>query len=350
MRGLKRARLQGREGGEVRCLVCERRCLLEEGRKGSCGNYANLGGTLYHVGYGELSHLESRPIEVKPLFHYWPGSTALTYSNYGCNFYCPWCQNHGISFSWPPKGSMLIEPAALVSLAVIKSDDGISASLNEPATNFDFVVEASELALEMGRYSMVVTNCYFTLEALRELLRAGVDGWSINIKGCPEMAAKKVLPHVNHEVVFRNAREVLEAGGHVEMVYLVVTGANDSESCFEWILDKHLSYLGPEVPLHVNRYFPANRWREPPTDVSLLLKFRREAIREGVDFVYVGNLFVSELESTYCPRCGKLLIRRRSNRFVSSNLTREGDRWACPRCGRRIPMRGEVMAAPARPR
>ncbi|MDW8035203.1 MAG: radical SAM protein, partial [Candidatus Korarchaeum sp.] len=258
MSELRKARLQEREGSKVRCLVCERRCLLEEGRRGSCGNYANTGGKLYHLGYGKLSHLESRPIEIKPLFHYWPGSTALTYSSYGCNFYCPWCQNHEISFSWPLEGSRAIKPSELVSLASIKGDHGISASLNEPAVNFDFVVDASELAVGRGLYSMIVTNCYFTLEALRELLRVGVDGWSIDIKGCPEVAERKVLPHINHEIVFRNAREVLRAGGHVEMVYLVVTGANDTESCFEWVLDKHISHLDPEVPLHINRYFPAN--------------------------------------------------------------------------------------------
>ncbi|MEM3371965.1 MAG: radical SAM protein [Candidatus Korarchaeum sp.] len=344
MRGLREARLWREEDDKVRCLVCERGCLLAEGRKGSCGNYANVGGKLYHTGYGKLSYLESRPIEIKPLFHYWPGSTALTYSNYGCNFYCPWCQNHEISFSWPPERAREFSPSELVALAKVRGDYGISASLNEPATNFDFVLDASELASRDGLYSMVVTNGYLTLEALRELIRAGVDGWSIDIKGCPEMAAKRLLPHVNHEVIFRNAREVLGAGGHVEMVYLVVTGANDSEGCFDWILDKHISYLDPEVPLHINRYFPANRWREPQTGVSLLLELRRRAMEEGLSFVYVGNLFSPELESTYCPSCGKLLMRRQFNRLTFVRLTHDGGSWRCPSCGRGIPVRGKIAA------
>ncbi|RDD53029.1 MAG: radical SAM protein [Candidatus Korarchaeota archaeon NZ13-K] len=341
MTGPREARLQRREDGRVRCLVCERACLLGDGMTGSCGNYANFGGTLYHSGYGKLSHLESRPIEIKPLFHYWPGSTALTYSNYGCNFYCPWCQNHEISFSWPPKDAPRFEPSDLVNLARIRGDEGISASLNEPATNFDFVMDASELASKWGLYSMVVTNGYFTLEALRELIRAGVDGWSIDIKGCPEMASIRVLPHVNHELVFRNAREVLRAGGHVEIVYLLVTGANDTEACFEWIIDKFLEYLSPEVPLHLNRYFPANRWREPPTELGLLLRLRERAIREGLSYVYVGNVWSPELESTYCPRCGRLLIYR-PGRAVRFDLIREGNSWRCPRCGRVIPIRGRI--------
>jgi pyruvate formate lyase activating enzyme len=335
------SRLQRKYEDHLECLVCERRCKIREGMRGACGNYANINGSLYHVGYGKLSYIESRPIEIKPLFHYWPNSTALTYSNYGCNFYCPWCQNHEISFRWPPEVPE-VKPSYLIDLAKRRGDHGISASLNEPATNFDFVLEASELAKDSGLYSMVVTNGYFTLEALRELLNAGTDGYSIDIKGCPEMAERKILPHVNHDIIFRNAREVIEEGGHVEIVYLVVTGANDFESCFNWIVDKHLS-LGPDVPLHINRYFPANRWREPETDLKKLLDFRERAMREGINFVYVGNVWDPDLESTFCPKCGKLLIRRRMCRVTHFSLIQEGGKWRCPRCGAEIPMRGKFI-------
>ena len=339
----KAARLQRKRDEAVECLVCERNCFIPEGRKGGCGNYANIGGVLYHIGYGKLSHLESRPIEVKPLFHYWPGSTALTYSNYGCNFYCPWCQNSGISFSWPPEDGKLIKPEEIVKLAKLRGDEGISASLNEPTTNFDFVLEASELAVNEGLYSMMVTNGYLALEALRELLRAGVDGWSIDVKGCPEMAERRILPHVNHELVFRNAREILREGGHVEIVYLVVTKANDTIDCFEWVLDKFLSYLNASVPLHLNRYFPAHRWGEPATEVKLLLEMREIALKFGIEFVYIGNLWDPELESTRCPRCGKLLIYRRFNRALESRLRREGETWKCPYCGKEIPIKGKII-------
>lgn len=340
---IPQARLQRKRDSGVECLVCERRCLIAEGMTGSCGNYANIDGVLRHIGYGKLSHLESRPIEIKPIFHYWPGSSALTYSNFGCNFYCPWCQNSEISFSWPPKGSGKFKPEEIVKLAKLRGDSGISASLNEPSTNFDFVLEASEFAVREGLYSMIVTNGYLTMEALRELLKAGVDGWSIDVKGCPEMAERKILPHVSHEIIFRNAREILNSGGHVEIVYLVVTKVNDSITCFEWILDKFLSYLSPSVPLHINRYFPANRWREPATEVRLLLELKERAIKAGIEFVYVGNIWDPELESTRCPNCGKLLIYRRYNRALKSNLRREGGTWRCPDCGRAVPIKGRVL-------
>jgi len=102
------ARLYERLDGEVvKCLVCERRCKLAKSSRGVCKNYVNLDGKLMHVGYGILSAVESRPIEIKPFFHYWPNSTALTFSGYGCNFYCPWCQNNHLSFSDPLKMSRL---------------------------------------------------------------------------------------------------------------------------------------------------------------------------------------------------------------------------------------------------
>ncbi|PUA32320.1 MAG: hypothetical protein B7O98_06575 [Zestosphaera tikiterensis] len=104
--------------GVIKCLVCERRCLLTPGRKGVCRNYLNVEGRLEHLGYGRLSAVKSRPIEVKPLFHYWPGSTALTYSTWGCNFYCPWCQNFYLSFNHPRDNDPVINPERLVEEAL----------------------------------------------------------------------------------------------------------------------------------------------------------------------------------------------------------------------------------------
>ncbi|MEM3969593.1 MAG: radical SAM protein, partial [Thermofilum sp.] len=116
---MKKARLWSLlEDGRVQCLVCERRCLIRPGAKGACGNYVNVGGELFHLGYGRLSALESRPIELKPLFHYWPNSTALTFSSYDCNFHCPWCQNYHLSFRMPDISQPVFSPEKLVELAV----------------------------------------------------------------------------------------------------------------------------------------------------------------------------------------------------------------------------------------
>ena len=302
-----------------------------------------------HVGWGRLSAAESRPIEIKPLFHYWPNSTALTFSGWGCNFLCPWCQNWLLSWTRVRGDEPVVPPEKLVEWARVSGDEGLCASFNEPATLFDYLLDLAPLARKAGLYMSLVTNGYFTLRAVDMLVEAGWDGWSIDIKGCPRASREhpSVLPGVDHEHVFRVARRVLDNGGHVEMVYLVVTGFN--EECAEWIIGKHLDYLGPDVPLHVNRYYPANRWDKPPTRVETLLAVARRARREGIRYVYVGNVGDPELETTRCPRCGKVLIVREGYRVTYWGLVKEGGKYRCPRCGQAIPIRGEYVGPkPAR--
>jgi len=333
------------DGGRVRCEVCEHRCRILPGSRGACGNYVNIGGELFHLGYGRLSAVESRPIELKPLFHYWPNSTALTFSGYGCNFHCAWCQNYHLSFTLPREEQAVLPPGELVELAVRSGDEGLSASFNEPAVSFDYLIDAAEYASKAGLYFMVVTNGYFTERAVRMLLELGVDGWSISVKGCRGMG--RALRNIDFEVPFRNARIVREGGGHVEIIYLVVTNTNDYEECYGWIIEKHLSYLGEETPLHINRYFPAYAWREPPTPVSKLLEIHGEAKRAGVKYVYVGNLHEPRFETTYCPNCGKPVVVRSGYRVVDWGLEKRNGSWRCRFCGYPIPVRGEYVPGKA---
>ncbi len=336
----RRARLfQPLDNGAIKCLVCERQCVIPIGGKGVCGNYANIDGELIHVGYAKISAVESRPIEIKPLFHYWPNSTALTFSGWGCNFYCPWCQNHFLSFRHPQPNDPEIPPKKLVEQALRNGDQGLCASFNEPTTLFDYLIDVFELGKRHGLYGTIVTNGYLTPKAIEMLVEAGVDGWSIDIKGCPGM---KVLSYVDHEKVFRNAKLVKDLGGHVEMVYLVVTDVNDHEECYKWIIEKHLDYLGPETPLHINRYYPAHLWHKPPTPLHKLMEIANYAKRMGIEYVYIGNVHDPELETTKCPKCGKVLIYRRWYRVEAVTLSYSDGRYRCPRCGREVPIKGKI--------
>ncbi|MEM4484813.1 MAG: radical SAM protein [Sulfolobales archaeon] len=326
----------------IQCLVCERRCMMRNGSTGICKNYANINNELYHLGYGALSAVESRPIEIKPLYHYWPNSTSLTFSGYACNFYCPWCQNHHISFVRTiPQNKEIIPPEKLVKLAIESGDEGLCASFNEPATIFDYLIDVFSLGRKRGLYSTIVTNGYLTQRAIDMLVESGVDGWSIDIKGCPMM--RRALASIDHEIIFRNARRILDQGGHVEMVYLVVTNTNDFEECYKWIIYKHVEILGENIPLHVNRYYPANYWKELSTPVEKLYRIAEEARRNGVEYVYIGNIGDPELETTRCPKCGKILVRRFMYRVVYFRLDRTGGEYRCPRCGYKIYMRGAYI-------
>ena len=314
-------------------------CVVAPGMRGFCRNRVNIDGELYVEPYGVLSAVESRPIEIKPFFHYWPGSTALTFSGWGCSFKCPWCQNYHLSQRDPDStAGVHLSPTSLVEQALRVGDEGICGSFNEPTIHLEYMLEAAEEASRKGLYSTIVTNGYMSRKALRKLLDAGVDGYSIDIKGCPE-TYKKILS-ANPEVVFGNAKYALENNGHVEMVFLVVTGANDSWECIEWVLSKHIEILGPETPLHINRYYPANRWREPPTSIDLLLRIAERAREIGIEYVYVGNIADPSLETTRCPKCGKTLIVRYLYSIVEYRLGRDK---RCPRCNNKIPIKGEYV-------
>jgi len=330
----------------LRCNVCERRCILKKGQRGLCGNYMNINGELYNVGYGLLSAIESRPIEIKPFFHYWPGSSSLTFSFWGCNFLCPWCQNYHLSKKKPniDVGDRFT-PEEVVKLALKHRDEGLCASFNEPTVGFDFLVEVFELGKKHGLYSTIVTNGYMTLRALEELINAGVDGFSTDIKGCPETYRKFIGASNGAEVVLRNMRKALDLGAHVEMVFLIVTGANDDEDCIKWVIEKVADILGPDVPLHINKYYPAYMYHEPSTSISTLIWAYEYAKSIGLKYVYIGNIGPgSEYENTYCPKCGKLLIRRWGTEIVEYNLN--GNR--CPRCNEKILIRGRRVMKSSR--
>jgi len=320
----------------VKCLVCERGCVIGVGLTGFCGNFANIAGKLYDIGYGLLSAVEPRPIEIKPFFHYYPGSWALTFSGWSCNFKCPWCQNYHLSTIHPdPEKSLRVKPLELVREALKLDQDGLCASFNEPTIHANFLVDLGVEALKHDLYLTVVTNGYMTLSVLRSLLEAGYTGFSIDIKGCPETYRKYFGGDPG--VVFRNAKFVVDHGGHVEMVYLVIPGVNDSRECYEWIVEQHLKYLGPKIPLHVNRYYPAYKFAAPPTPMEKLLEIHRYARSAGLEFVYIGNIPDERYQDTICPNCCRSLIVRRGYSVLEYRV----DGGKCPFCGYEIPIYGE---------
>ena len=296
-----------------------------------------MDGTLLTLVYGDLSALESRPIEIKPFFHFWPGSTALTFSTWSCNFDCPWCQNHDLSKAEPnPKNNHFFSAEKIVNLAMHQQDTGLCASFQEPTLLTEWALPVFRLASEKGLYACYVSNGYMTLEALRLLRDAGMTGLKIDVKGDKEVY-QKYCGGADVEKVWRNAHEAKKMGFHVEIVNLVITGVNDDEECLEWIIKKHLKTVGKETPLHFTRYSPAYKFTNPPTDVETLENAYRMAKNEGVVYPYLGNVEGHKYENTYCPKCGTTLIQRFGHTITQYEVT---DDKKCPRCGQLIPITG----------
>ena len=322
----------------VKCGLCERRCVIPNGRRGFCKTRLNVDGELYTLVYGDLSALESRPIEIKPFFHYWPGSTALTFSTWSCNFECRWCQNHHLSRRAPnPAKASFTHPEKVLNQALISGDKGLCASFQEPTLLTDWALQLFKAGRERGLYCCYVSNGYMTLQALKLLKDSGMDGIKIDMKGDGEVY-RKHCGGVDVEKVWRNIREAKRMGLHVEVVNLVVTGVNDDESCLTWIIERHLKEAGAETPLHFTRYYPAYKFSNPPTEIGTLERAYEMAKKAGVQYPYIGNVPGHKYENTYCPRCGELLIKRFGYTIVKYRVT---SKKRCPKCGQRIPIVGE---------
>jgi len=326
-------------GYKVKCGLCERRCVIEPGNRGTCKTRMNVDGVLLTLVYGDLSAIESRPIEIKPFFHYWPGSAALTFSTWSCNFDCIWCQNHHLSKVEPnpPKASHFFSQEKILNLAIHNGDNGLCGSFQEPTLLTEWALPLFESGLKKGLYSCFVSNGYLTLEALKHLKKAGMDGLKIDIKGDKE-TYKKYCGGTDVEKVWRNAHEAKKMGFHMEIVNLVVTDVNDDEECLHWVIKQHLKSVGPETPLHFTRYFPAYKFSNPPTKVETLEKAYEMAKKAGVLYPYIGNVEGHKYENTYCPKCGETLIQRLGSTITKYKIT---DDKKCPGCSQSIPIIGK---------
>jgi len=348
------ARLQEPSGDKVRCLTCERRCELADGQVGWCRTRENRAATLYTLIYGAVSSLSCNPIEKKPLYHFYPGSVALTAGSWSCNLACPWCQNWDISKQPPfgctqgmpfggvypepsrgaqgmPSGGEFIPPDEFVARARRHGCQGTSISFNEPTLSLEWSLELFPLAREAGLYNTFVTNGTMTEAALQLLVEAGLGGMNVDVKGDEEAVDEYCGADV--EVVWRNCRRARALGVWVELTTLVIPSVNDDDECLEGIARRIVTDLGPETPWHLSRYHPAYRFTAPPTPVATLERAREIGRRAGLRYVYLGNVPDHPGEHTFCPNCGTILARRGLLQLLHCDVTPNGH---CPHCGQEI--------------
>ncbi len=333
---IREARLQepAGDGHKVRCLTCERRCKLADGQVGWCRTHRNRDGTLYTLIYGAVSSLSCNPIEKKPLYHFYPGSVALTAGSWSCNFACPWCQNWDIS-KQPPSGGQFISPGEFIPRARELRCQGTSISFNEPTLSLEWSLEVLPLAREAGLYNTFVTNGYMTPAALELLVEAGLDGMNVDVKG--NAAAVDKYCQADVEIVWRNCRRARELDVWVELTTLVIPSVNDSAETLRAIAERIEAELGSDTPWHLSRYHPAYRFTAPSTPVETLERAREIGLQAGLRYVYLGNMPGNipghPGEHTFCPNCGTILAQRGLLRLLHCDVTPEG---RCPHCGQEI--------------
>lgn len=328
---VREALLQEPVGNRVRCLTCERRCLLVEGGLGWCRTRRNRGGKLFTLTYGAVSSLAANPIEKKPLYHFRPGTRCLTAGSWSCNFGCPWCQNWQISKRPPPPAGDYVPPEQFVETALRTGCEGTSISFNEPTLSLEWSLEVFRLARRRGLYNTFVTNGYMSDTALELLAEAGLDAMNVDIKGDAE-AVRKHCKQVAADRIWSNCRAARHLGIHVELTTLVIPAVNDAEDVLGEIARRIVAELGRDTPWHVTAYHPAWRFQAPPTSRAALERALRAGREAGLHYVYVGNMPRHPAQSTYCPGCGAPLVVRSDMSLIRSDI--RGNR--CPWCRHRI--------------
>jgi pyruvate formate lyase activating enzyme len=318
-----------KEGDKVRCSLCPHSCLIADGKRGLCGVRENRAGVLYSLIYGLASSIHPDPIEKKPLFHFLPGSTSISFGSIGCNLFCLHCQNYSISRARIGDLDLTrIAPEDVVRYARRFEAKSVSWTYNEPAIWHEFTTMASKVAHESGLKTNYVTNGFIQEAPLREL-KGVIDAMNIDVKAFRESFYKEIC-RGRLAPVLRACEIALELGIHVELTYLIIPERNDSEEeirdfC-KWVVDSMRS----DVPVHFSAFHPDYKMADlPRTSDHSMLKAYGIAKKEGIEFVYLGNVYAGDKDDTFCPKCSARVIERDGFWIKSTNL--KGNK--CGKCG-----------------
>ena len=315
--------------GKIKCILCRHYCQLKEGQVGICGVNKNENGELKNLVYSHPSALNVDPVEKKPLFHFLPGTLALSLGTVGCNFACPFCQNWGISQSKNIDKSISISPAQMVELAKKYKCSSIAHTYNEPTIFYPYAKDIGVLAKEQGIKNIFVSNGFESPAVVKDMA-SWLDGANIDLKSWDEKYYKKVLKG-GLEAIKDTLRLLVSKGIWVEVTTLLIEGDNDSQKELEEMAAFIADELGRFVPWHLSAFHPDYKMRDHDyTKIETLRKAHDIAKKAGLYYVYLGN--VSLPEDTFCPKCGELLIDR-SGYNVTLNKIQNGK---CPKCGREI--------------
>ena len=280
------------EERKVQCAVCNHRCVISEGHRGICGVRENQQGLLYAMNYGLTVSAAIDPIEKKPLYHFLPGTRIYSFAAVGCNLRCSWCQNWQISQSPKPNRLVVgteVSPEEHVDRALKYRCPSIAYTYSEPTVFLEYALETMKLAREKGLKNVWVTNGYMSSETL-QLIIPLLDATNVDYKGPREGVYEKYCG-ATAEPILDNLKTIHEAGVHLEITTLIVPGVNDKPEQLEEIAQSLVLKLGPDVPWHISRFFPA--WKMPDTEVTPLATLelgRTIGQKAGMKYIHIGNV------------------------------------------------------------
>lgn len=321
--------------GRLQCDLCPRECRLHEGQRGLCFVRGREQDQMWLYSYGRSSGFCVDPIEKKPLNHFLPGSSVLSFGTAGCNLACKFCQNWDISKA--RETDLLSGHAAPEQLAQTAQRLGcrsIAFTYNDPVIFLEYAVDCADAARELGIRPVAVTAGYVSPDARREFY-AHMDAANVDLKAFNERFYKHVCGAELGAVLDTLLYLRHDTDVWLEITTLLIPWQNDSDAELEsqcrWIADQ----LGPNVPLHFTAFHPDYKMRDAvPTPGSTLARARKIALDHGLNYVYTGNVHDREGGSTYCPHCQARVIERDAYSIGEYGLTDDG---SCTHCGHRIP-------------
>jgi len=325
------------DDGRIQCDLCPRDCRLAEGQRGFCFVRQRVGDQMVLTTYGRSSGFCVDPIEKKPLNHFYPGSSVLSFGTAGCNLGCRFCQNWDISKARAAdKLQDAASPEEIARRAVELGCRSVAFTYNDPVIFAEYALDVAEACHARGVQTVAVTAGYIQPAPRREFY-SRMDAANIDLKGFTEdFYTRQTLSHLapvldTLEFVQHHTRTWLE------ITTLLIPGHNDGDREIEELSRWIHQHLGPDVPLHFTAFHPDYKLTDvPPTPKSTLRRARALALAEGLRFVYTGNVHDREGDATTCPECRTPLIARDWYEILDYRLTSDG---RCPGCGYRPPGR-----------
>jgi pyruvate formate lyase activating enzyme len=282
----------------------------------------NKDGTLYSLVYGKPCAVHVDPIEKKPFFHFLPGTTAFSIATAGCVLSCKFCQNWQISQAKPEDTDTYdLPPEKVVSNAVAYKCRSITYTYTEPTVFYEYMYDTAVIAKKQGIRNTMHSCGYINEKPLRTLSKY-MDAADIDLKGFTEDFYSRICSGSLRPVL--NSLAILkEEGVWLEITNLVIPTLNDDPKNIKEMSRWIVKNLGPDVPLHLSRFFPHYKLTNlPPTPIETLEGARKTALDTGLKYVYIGNIR-HEGENTFCTKCKKMLIER-IGYFVKQNHIANG--------------------------
>jgi pyruvate formate lyase activating enzyme len=322
------------EDGRIQCDLCPRDCKLNDGQRGACFVRGRVGDTMVLTTYGRSSGFCVDPIEKKPLNHFYPGSSILSFGTAGCNLACKFCQNWDISKSRSfDKLADMATPETIARVTTELGCKSVAFTYNDPVIFAEYAMDVADACHARGIKTVAVTAGYMHDRPRRDFY-AKMDAANVDLKAFTEefyfkQTGAHLQPVLDTLKYLRHETQVW-----FEITTLLIPGYNDSSQeigrLCEWVVKE----LGADVPLHFTAFHPAYKLiNVPATPPSRLMEARQIALSAGVQYVYTGNVHDLSGGTTQCSHCHKPLIVRDWYEIRDYVVTESGE---CPYCGARL--------------